>query len=70
MMGGGGAAPRAAGGPPPIAIAPADFQEFEQLLKASQAAWSARDLNALQAWRRRRWSATSPNNCPSRPAAA
>jgi predicted lipid-binding transport protein (Tim44 family) len=48
MMGGGGAAPRPAGGPPPIAIAPADFQEFEQLLKASQAAWSARDLHALQ----------------------
>ena len=37
-----------AGGPPPIAISPADFQEFEQLLKASQAAWSAPDLNALR----------------------
>jgi predicted lipid-binding transport protein (Tim44 family) len=37
------------GGPPLVAIAPADFQEFEQLLKASQAAWSARDLNALRA---------------------
>jgi predicted lipid-binding transport protein (Tim44 family) len=45
----GGAMPRPAGGPPPIAISPADFQEFEQLLKASQAAWSARDLNALRA---------------------
>jgi predicted lipid-binding transport protein (Tim44 family) len=32
-----------------VAIQPADFQEFEQLLKASQAAWSARDLNALRA---------------------
>jgi predicted lipid-binding transport protein (Tim44 family) len=51
MMGGlmgGGAAPRPAGGPPPITVSPADFQEFEQLLKASQAAWSARDLHALQ----------------------
>lgn len=44
MMGGG--APRPSG-PPPIAVSPADFQEFEQLLQASQAAWSARDLNAL-----------------------
>jgi predicted lipid-binding transport protein (Tim44 family) len=51
MMGGmmGSPAPRPSGGPPPIAITPADFQEFEQLLKASQAAWSARDLNALRA---------------------
>jgi predicted lipid-binding transport protein (Tim44 family) len=46
MMGGGGAAPRPSG-PPPITVTPADFQEFEQLLKATQAAWSARDLNAL-----------------------
>jgi predicted lipid-binding transport protein (Tim44 family) len=44
---GGPAAPGPSGGPPPVAITPADFQEFEQLLKASQAAWSARDLNAL-----------------------
>jgi predicted lipid-binding transport protein (Tim44 family) len=51
MMGGmmGGAAPGPAGGRPPVAISPGDFQEFEQLLKASQAAWSARDLNALRA---------------------
>jgi predicted lipid-binding transport protein (Tim44 family) len=47
-MGSGVAAPRPAGGPPPVAISPADFQEFEQLLQASQAAWSARDLNALR----------------------
>jgi predicted lipid-binding transport protein (Tim44 family) len=46
-MAGPPAAPRPAGAPPPITITPADFQEFEQLLKASQAAWSARDLNAL-----------------------
>ena len=36
------------GGPPPIQIAPQDFQTFEQLLQASQAAWSAQDLNALR----------------------
>jgi len=47
-MMGGGAAPRPSG-PPPITITPADFQEFEQLLKADQAAWSAGDLNALRA---------------------
>jgi predicted lipid-binding transport protein (Tim44 family) len=47
LMGGGASAPPA-GGPPPVAISPADFQEFEQLLKATQAAWSARDLNALR----------------------
>lgn len=33
----------------PVTITPADYQEFEQLLHASQAAWSARDLNALRA---------------------
>jgi hypothetical protein len=51
MMGGlmgGSAAPAPSGGPPPITVAPNDFQEFEQLLKATQAAWSARDLNALR----------------------
>ncbi len=40
--------PRPSAAPPPITITPNDFQEFEQLLKASQAAWSARDLNALR----------------------
>jgi predicted lipid-binding transport protein (Tim44 family) len=48
MMGGGGAAPQPAAGPPPITVGPQDFQEFEQILKASQAAWSAQDLHALQ----------------------
>ncbi|MEA2741436.1 MAG: hypothetical protein QOH05_4743 [Acetobacteraceae bacterium] len=43
-MGGGRAA-----GPPPIAIGPADYQQFEQLLKGIQAAWSAHDLSGLQA---------------------
>lgn len=43
-MGGGGPA-----GPPPLAIAPADYQAFEQLLQGIQAAWSAQDLNALRA---------------------
>ena len=33
---------------PPIAIAPADYQAFEQLLKAMQASWSAEDLNGLR----------------------
>jgi len=49
LMGGGGgaAAPRPANGVQQITITPADFQEFEQLLKADQAAWSARDLKAL-----------------------
>jgi predicted lipid-binding transport protein (Tim44 family) len=37
------------GAPPPIAIAPADYQQFEQLLQGIQAAWSAHDLAGLQA---------------------
>jgi predicted lipid-binding transport protein (Tim44 family) len=40
-------APRLSG-PPPIEIGPQDYQHFEQLLKGTQAAWSAHDLNALQ----------------------
>jgi predicted lipid-binding transport protein (Tim44 family) len=36
-------------GPPAIAIGPQDYQQFEQLLKGIQAAWSAHDLNDLQA---------------------
>jgi predicted lipid-binding transport protein (Tim44 family) len=51
MMGaagtGGAPPPRPSSGPP-VAITQSDFQEFEQLLQASQAAWSARDLNALR----------------------
>jgi predicted lipid-binding transport protein (Tim44 family) len=43
MPGGGGS------GPPPIAIGPGDYQQFEQLLQGIQAAWSAHDLNGLQA---------------------
>jgi predicted lipid-binding transport protein (Tim44 family) len=43
-MGGAGS-----GGPPPIAIGPQDYQQFEQLLQAVQAAWSNHDLNGLQA---------------------
>ena len=42
-----GSAGPAAG--PPVAIAPADYQAFEQLLKDVQAAWSRQDLNALRA---------------------
>ncbi len=48
-----GAAPMSSPGgsapPPPVAIAPADYQQFEQLLTGIEAAWSAHDLNALQA---------------------
>jgi predicted lipid-binding transport protein (Tim44 family) len=33
----------------PIAIAPTDYQAFEQLLVAIQAAWSAHDLHGLSA---------------------
>jgi predicted lipid-binding transport protein (Tim44 family) len=45
-MQGGGPPPS---GPPPIAVGQADYQQFEQLLKGIQAAWSAHDLNAIQA---------------------
>jgi predicted lipid-binding transport protein (Tim44 family) len=45
-MPGGGGRPS---GPPPIAVAGADFQQFEQLLKGIQAAWSAHDLSGLGA---------------------
>jgi predicted lipid-binding transport protein (Tim44 family) len=36
-------------GTQPIAIGPADYQAFEQMLQANQAAWTAHDLNALRA---------------------
>jgi predicted lipid-binding transport protein (Tim44 family) len=39
----------AASGPPQITISPADYQQFEQLLTGIQSAWSAHDLNGLQA---------------------
>ena len=35
--------------PPPLAVSPADYQAYEQLLKSMQAAWSAEDLNGLRA---------------------
>ena len=44
-MGGGGGAPS---GVAPIAIAAADFQQFERTLHDIQAAWSAQDVHALQ----------------------
>ncbi len=48
-LGGGSGMPMGArGGPPPIAITPADYTAFEQLLGAVQAAWSAQDLNGLR----------------------
>lgn len=43
--GGGSAAARLA----PITVTPADYQEFEQILQGTQAAWSAQDLNGLRA---------------------
>jgi predicted lipid-binding transport protein (Tim44 family) len=45
----GGGPVRGAPASRPVAIVPADFQAFEQLLKGVQAAWSAHDLNALRA---------------------
>jgi predicted lipid-binding transport protein (Tim44 family) len=44
---GGGAAPRGSARQR-IALTPADYAQFEQLLKAVQAAWSAHDTAALQ----------------------
>jgi predicted lipid-binding transport protein (Tim44 family) len=37
------------GGPAAVSIGPGDYGQFEQLLQATQAAWSAQDLNALRA---------------------
>jgi predicted lipid-binding transport protein (Tim44 family) len=34
--------------PPPLAIGPADYQQFEQILYAVQSAWSRHDLEALR----------------------
>jgi predicted lipid-binding transport protein (Tim44 family) len=45
-MGGGFARPS---GPPPLQIGPQDYQAFEQLLQAIQAAWTRHDLKALRA---------------------
>ena len=45
-MGGGFARPS---GPPPLQIGPQDYQAFEQLLQAVQAAWTRHDLNGLGA---------------------
>lgn len=42
-MGGGAAAG------PPLAVSPADYQAFEQLLQGIQAAWTAHDMNGLRA---------------------
>lgn len=50
MGGGGGGAGFGSGQPQlqPVAISPADYQSFEQLLQAIQGAWSNQDLNALR----------------------
>lgn len=37
-----------AGGPPSLAVGPGDYQQFEHALGAIQAAWTARDVNALR----------------------
>ena len=42
----GGSAPS---GATPLTIGPSDYEAFEQLLQAIQAAWTAHDLNALRA---------------------
>ena len=44
MRGGGGGAPQGR----PVAITPADYGEFEGVLKAVQSAWTAQDMNALR----------------------
>lgn len=44
-----GGVPAGGGGPPPLAIGPADYQAFEQMLHAVQTAWSNHDLDALRA---------------------
>jgi predicted lipid-binding transport protein (Tim44 family) len=49
MPGTGGGMPGSGGGVPPIQLSPGDYQQFEQLLKGIQAAWSAHDLNGLRA---------------------
>ena len=49
MPPGGQSGPGFGEGPPSIQIAPADYQQFEQLLYGIQAAWSAHDLSGLQA---------------------
>jgi len=46
QISGGGAA--GYGAPPPLTITPADYQAFEQNLKAVQGAWSAQNITALQ----------------------
>jgi predicted lipid-binding transport protein (Tim44 family) len=46
---GGNQASGGSSAPPPVAITPADYQQFEQLLSGVQAAWSSHDLSALQA---------------------
>jgi predicted lipid-binding transport protein (Tim44 family) len=46
--GAGGGMPAAGPAGQPIAISPADYQAYEQLLVAVQAAWTAHDLPALQ----------------------
>jgi predicted lipid-binding transport protein (Tim44 family) len=44
MRGGGGGTPQGR----PVAITPADYGEFEGVLKAVQSAWTAQDMNALR----------------------
>ena len=39
----------AGGAPPPITVTPADYHQFEQLLRAMQASWSSEDLAGLRA---------------------
>jgi predicted lipid-binding transport protein (Tim44 family) len=48
MAPGGGSGLGGRAGPPPLAISPADYTAFENLLGAVQAAWSAQDLAGLR----------------------
>lgn len=47
-MGGGGGGATMAGTMPSIEVAPADYQQFEQVLVGIQDAWTKRDLPAMQ----------------------
>ena len=63
---GGGGGPAAQ----PVAIGPADYQAFEQILKNVQTAWSASDLNALRSLASPEMVGYSLSSCRTTPAVA